>query len=300
MNSILDSVHPDDLAQTENLELMSRHIVDGFIAGRHRSRRKGGGAEFAEHRAYCPGDEIRLLDWRVFGKSDRYIIKQFEEETSLQAIMVVDASGSMGFGMSTATKYSYSRAASLCLARLVLRQNDAAGLAVVGGGVRSFTPPRCQPRHLEVIIESLVKNTPSGATTLSADLNSLTQRIKRRALILLFSDCFDDVDQLGHSLRLLRSRRHEVMLFHVLAPEELSFSFKDRSRFESLENPAHALDLDPVQIREEYLTRLKNFLERVRQVCGESACDYFPVSTDKPVGATLADYLRRRAAAQKL
>src|ERR1700752_3913587 len=136
MNSILESVSPEDLAKTENLELLSQHIVDGFLTGRHRSKHKGGGAEFAEHRAYYPGDEIRLLDWRVFGKSDRYCIKQFEEETSLQAILAVDASGSMDFGMSTASKFVYSRAASLCLARLVLRQNDAGGLAILGGGLR--------------------------------------------------------------------------------------------------------------------------------------------------------------------
>ncbi len=300
MNSILDTVNPADLAQTENLELLSRHIVDGFLTGRHRSKHKGGGAEFAEHRAYYPGDEIRLLDWRVFGKSDRYCIKQFEEETSLQAMLVVDASGSMGFGMSTASKYHFSRAASLCLARLVLRQNDAAGLAIIGGGIRSFTPPRSQPRHLEVLIESLVKAAPSGPTSLAADLGQLAQRIKRRALIILFSDCLDNVEQLAHSLRLLRSRRHEVMLFHVLAPEELSFSFKDRSRFESLERPGQTIDLDPVVVRAEYLTRLKVFLGRVRQACGEAACDYYPLSTDKPLGEALADYLRRRAASLKL
>ena len=299
MHSILDSVDPADLAQTENLELLSRHIVDGILTGRHRSKHKGGGAEFAEHRAYCPGDEIRLLDWRVFGKSDRYVVKQFEEITSLQAIMAVDASGSMGFGMSTMSKYDYSRTACLCLARLVLRQNDAAGLAVVGGGIRSFTPPRSQPRHLEVLIESRVKAAPAGPTTMAADLGQLAQRIKRRALIILFSDCLDDVEKLAHSLRLLRSRRHEVMLFHVLAPEELSFSFKDRSRFESLERPGQTLDLDPVHVREEYLTRLKTFLGRVRQACGEAGCDYYPLSTDKPLGEALADYLRRRAAAQK-
>jgi len=299
MSSILDSVHPDDLAQTENLELLSRQIVDGILTGRHRSKHKGGGAEFAEHRAYCPGDEIRLLDWRVLGKSDRYCIKQFEEETSLQAVVVVDASGSMGFGMSAASKYNFSRAAALCLARLVLRQNDAAGLAVLGGGVRSFVPARSQPRHLEVLIESLVRAAPAGLSSLAADLGQLAQRIKRRALIILFSDCLDDTGNLAQALRLLRSRRHEVMLFHVLAPEELSFSFQDRSRFESLERPGQMIDLDPVAVREEYLTRLKMFLARVRQACGESGCDYFPLSTDRPVGEALADYLRRRAAAQK-
>jgi uncharacterized protein (DUF58 family) len=299
MNSILDSVSPDDLAQTDTLELLSRHIVDGFLTGRHRSRHKGGGAEFAEHRAYYPGDEIRLLDWRVFGKSDRYCIKQFEEETSLQAVLVVDASGSMGFGMATASKYNFSRAAALCLARLVLRQNDAAGLAVIGGGIRSFVPPRSQPRHLEVLIDSLLKAAPAGPTTLAADLGMLAQRIKRRAMIILFSDCLDDVEQLASSLRLLHSRRHELMLFHVLAPEELAFSFRERSRFECLENSGRVIELDPVLVREEYLARLKTFLDRVRHVCGEAACDYFPLSTDRPLGEALADYLRRRAATQK-
>lgn len=299
MNSIFESVSAADLAATDNLELMSRHIVDGFLSGRHRSKHKGGGAEFSEHRAYYPGDELRLLDWRVLGKSDRYYIKQFEEETALQAIVVIDASGSMAFGMSSPTKYHFSRAAGLCLARLVLHQNDAAGLAVIGGGVRSFIPPRCQPRHLDAILNALGKAAPAGPTSLASDLGKLAQRIKRRALILLFSDCFDNVAQLARSLRLLRARRHEVLLFHVLAPEELSFSFRDRSRFESLERPGQAIDLDPVMARDDYLTRLRVFLADLRQACGGAGCDYFPMTTDKPLGAALADYLRRRAALQK-
>jgi len=299
MNSIADFVTPDDLAKTENLELLSKQIVDGFLSGRHRSKRKGGSAEFAEHRAYCPGDEVRLLDWRVFGKSDRYCIKQFEEETSLQAILVIDASGSMGFGMGTMSKYEYSQRAALCLARLVLQQRDAAGLAIIGGGVRCFVPPRSQPRHLDVLIENLRPASPSGSTTLAADLSELIPRIKRRGLIILFSDCFDSVNQLEHSLRLLRSRRHEVLLFHVMAPEELSFSFRQRTRFESLEDEGQKIDLDPIEIRGEYLERLKSFLDHVRHACGETSCDYMPLSTDMPLGEALANYLRRRAATQK-
>jgi uncharacterized protein (DUF58 family) len=299
INSIADFVDPNDLTQTENLELLARHIVDGFLSGRHRSRLKGGCAEFAEHRAYCPGDEIRLLDWRVFGKSDRYCIKQFEEETSLQAILVLDASGSMGFGLETMSKYDYARRAALCLARLVLLQRDAAGLAVIGGGVRSYVPPRSTPRHLEVLVENLRAASPSGPTSLSADLAELAPRIKRRGLIALFSDCFDGVDQLARSLRLLRSRRHEVLLFHVMAPEELSFSFRQWTRFESLEQPEQALDLDPAAIRGDYLARLKAFLGQVRNACGELGCDYFPMVTDKPLGDTLANHLRRRAASLK-
>ncbi len=299
MSSLADYVSPAELAQTESLDLVARQIVEGLYSGRHRSRIKGGSAEFAEHRAYSPGDEIRLLDWRVFGKSDRYYIKQFEEETSLQAILVLDASGSMGFGLSTTPKFNYGRIASLCLARLVLRQSDAAGLAIIGSGIRAFVPPRSQPRHLEILIENLGKAVPAGPTSLAQDLSELAQRIKRRGLILLFSDCFDDVDQLAHSLKLLRSRRHEVILFHVLAPEELTFSFQQWSRFESLEREGQTVDLDPVSVRKEYLNRLQTFVREIRHVCGEASCDYVPFSTGKPVGEALADYLRRRAASQK-
>jgi uncharacterized protein (DUF58 family) len=290
-------VDPIDLAKIEHLELLSKQIVDGFLAGRHRSKLKGGCAEFIEHRAYSPGDEIRLLDWRALAKSERYYIKQFVDETSVQVMLALDASGSMGFGLSTISKFDYARTASLCLARLVLRQGgDAAGLAVLGGGIRAFVPPRTQPRHLEVLIQNLRHVSPSGPGSVAGDLGELAQRMKRRGLIALFSDCFDNVDRLAHSLRLLRSRRHEVLLFHVLAPEELSFSFRQLSRFESLEVEGQRIDLDPASIREEYLARLKIFLGQVRQVCGEASCDYIPLSTDKPLGQTLADYLRRRDA----
>jgi len=299
MNSTAEYVSPADLAKTEYLELISRQIVEGLYSGGHRSRRKGGSAEFAEHRAYSPGDEIRLLDWRVYGKSDRYYIKQFEEETSLQAMLVLDASGSMGFGLSTATKYEYSRMACLCLARVVLRQSDAAGLAIIGEGIRSYVPPRNQPRHLEVLIDHLREGTPSGPTSLAKVLGDLAGRIKRRGLIALFSDCFDRTEELAHSLKLLRSRRHEVILFHVLAPEELAFSFQHWTRFESMEGDGQSLDLDPSSIRREYLARLQTFLGEVRRACGEASCDYVPLSTDKPVGDALADYLRRRVSFQK-
>lgn len=299
MNSIVDFVNPDDLAQTENLELLSKQVVDGFLSGQHRAKRKGGSSEFAEHRAYSPGDEVRLLDWRVFAKSDRYYIKQFEEETSLQALLVIDASGSMGFGMETISKFQFCQRAALCLARLVLQQHDSAGLAIIGGGIRSFVPPRSQPRHLEVLIESVRQSSPSGQTSLANDLAELVPRIKRRGLIIIFSDCFDNVDQLNRSLRLLRSRRHEVLLFHVMAPEELAFSFRERTRFESLEDEAQKVDLDPMDIRGEYLDRLKMFLGQVRHTCGETSCDYAPLSTDQPLGEALANYLRRRAATLK-
>jgi uncharacterized protein (DUF58 family) len=296
MSSLYEFVDPRELLKTENVELLTKRIVDGYLSGRHRSKLKGGSASFAEHRDYTPGDEVRLIDWRVYGRSDRYLIKQFEEDTRLQATLVIDASGSMGFGMGTATKFEHARAACLALARLVLRQSDAAGLAVVGGGVRSYIPPRARASHLNTLIETLRSTTPSGKTTLANDLSELTQRMGRRGLVLLFSDCFDNVENLAHSLKMLRSRRHEALLFHVMAPEELSFSFRDWSRFESLEAEGVGIELDPVSVRAEYLERLQAFLTRLRGVCGEAGCDYVPLVTDKPLGDVLANYLRRRAA----
>jgi uncharacterized protein (DUF58 family) len=299
MNSTADSISPIDLAKTESLELVSRQIVEGLYSGAHRSKQKGGSAEFAEHRAYSPGDEIRLLDWRVYGKSDRYYIKQFEEETSLQAMLVMDASGSMGFGLSTASKFAYSRMACLCLARVVLHQSDAAGLAVIGEDIRAFVPPRNRASHLEVLTERLREAAPSGPTSLAKVLGDLAGRIKRRGIIIIFSDCFDRPEEVAHSLKLLRARRHEVILFHVLAPEELSFSFQQWTRFESLEDAGQIVELDPESVRQEYLEQLKAFLDQIRYACGEASCDYVPLRTDEPIGDALANYLRRRSALQK-
>ncbi len=299
MNSAPEFLSAADLAKTEYLELISRQIVEGLYSGGHRSKQKGGSAEFAEHRAYSPGDEIRLLDWRVYGKSDRYYIKQFEEETSLQAMLVLDASGSMDFGLSTVSKYAYSRMACLCLARIVLHQSDAAGLAIIGEEIRTFVPPRNQPSHLEVVTERLREATPSGAASLPKVLGELAGRIKRRGIIIIFSDCFEQPDELAHSLKLLRARRHEVILFHVLAPEELSFAFQQWTRFESLENNGETVELDPGLIRKEYLARVQAFLGQIRRACGEASCDYVPLQTDEPIGDALAKYLRRRASIQK-
>ena len=204
MNAVRQLIDPDDLAQTAHLQLLSKLRIDGLpFTGRHRSKTKGGCAEFSEHRAYTAGDEVRLLDWRVFAKSDRYVIKQFEEEISLQALLAVDASGSMGFGLSTVTKYDYAKAAALCLARVVLGQRDSAGLAVIGGGLRSFIPPRSRASHLNVLHSALEASSPVGPTTMSDDLSEVARRIKRRGLVLLFSDCFDSPERLAKSLKLL-------------------------------------------------------------------------------------------------
>src|SRR4029079_14394269 len=180
---LYDLLDARDLARVEGLELLASRVVDGLLSGRHRSQLKGGSAEFTEHRGYVAGDEIRLIDWKVFGKSDRYFIKQYIEQTCLQVMVVLDGSGSMGFGLSGTTKFHYARALAACLTRLVLRQSDSAGLAVLGTTLRSYVPPRANPNHFQAILQSLSEAQPGGETSLAHNLTELARRIKRRGLI---------------------------------------------------------------------------------------------------------------------
>ena len=290
---------PDTVAQIGRLELIATRVVEGFISGKHRSPYKGGCVEFSQHRDYSPGDELRLLDWRAFARSDRYYIKQFREETNLQATIVVDASGSMAFGRSTVTKFDYARMAAACLARLMLRQRDAVGLAMIDTKVRFHVPPRSRPGHFQVLVEPLENASAGGETSLADNLADLALRIRRRGLIILCSDCFDDVDRLINIMHQLRLRGHEVLLFHVMAPEELEFPFDRWSRFECLEVDGRRLDVDPTAIRKGYLRRVGEFLDSLQQGCNRIECDYVPITTDKPLGDTLAFYLARRAARMK-
>ena len=287
---------PRDLAQVERLELLASRVVDGLLAGRHRSELKGGSAEFTEHRGYVPGDEIRLIDWKVYGKSDRYYIKQYIEQTCLQVIVALDASGSMAFGLKGPSKFQYARAVAACLTRLVLRQSDSAGLAIFGNG---YIPPRANANHFQAILESLRTAKPSGETSLAANLTGLARRIKRRGLLVLLSDCFDDLDSLKQAIEFLRGRGHEIIVFHTMAAEELTFEFGGWSRFECLEVEGRRLDLDPAVIRGDYLENVRKFLADLKHLCGETGCDYHPLPISQPISVALVHYLKRRMARLK-
>src|SRR4030095_4679134 len=186
------------------------------------------------HRGYVPGDEIRLIDWKVFGKSDRYFIKQYIEQTCLQVIVVLDGSGSMRFGLSGQSKFQYAQCVAACLTRLVLRQSDSAGFAVLGEELRNYVPPRANPNHFQAILQSLKQARPAGQTSLAQNLTGLAMRIKRRGLLVLLSDCFDELDALRQAFQFLRARGHEIILLHTMAREELTFDFAGWSRFDVL------------------------------------------------------------------
>jgi uncharacterized protein (DUF58 family) len=290
-------VDPHVMDQIGHLELLSRSVVDGLLAGKHRSTTKGGCCEFAQHRAYAPGDEIRMIDWQVYARNDRYYVRQYEEETNLQACLAVDTSGSMKFGLSTVSKLDYARRAAACLARLLLHQRDAVGAAVLCEDSPVFVPPRQNASHLQAILHTLQNAKATSGGSLAAQIRACIPRMRRRGLFVLFSDCFGDLDELGKALRVVRARGHDVLVFQILAPEEVHFNFRHWSSFQSLEAPGHKINLDPASVRDEYLKRFRAFLEQLEETVTGIGGDYVRVTTNHDLAETLAYFLRRRTAA---
>jgi uncharacterized protein (DUF58 family) len=286
---------PTALARFGRLELVAKLAVEGVMAGLHRSPFKGVSVEFAEHRQYGPGDEIRHVDWRAYGKTDRYFVKEFEEETNLHAHLVVDSSGSMAYAGRTASKFEHARRLAASLAYLMISQRDAVGLVTCDDSVRALIPPRSAPGHFSVVCQALEETGPGGEAPLSGMLNALAGRLRRRGLVVVLSDGFDDLDALASALRHLRHRRHEVLFFQTLAPEEEEFPFRRPARFRNLENTGHALRVDPAALRAAYLGRFRAFCGGLKERLLAMGADYHKASTAEPVETTLLDYLATRS-----
>jgi uncharacterized protein (DUF58 family) len=276
------------------LELLARLVVEGVMSGLHKSPFKGFSVEFAEHRQYGPGDEIRHIDWRAFGKTDRYYVKEYEEETNLKAYLVVDTSGSMGYAGRTVSKLEYARQLAAGLAYLMISQRDAVGLITFDSAVRSMIPALSAPSHFSILCKSLSDAHPGGETPLSGILHSLAERIRRRGLVIILSDGFDKLDELTNALRHLRHRRHEVIFFHVLAPEEEEFPFRRPARFRNLENQDHRLLVDPAAMRKAYLEKFHAFCAALTENTRAMGADFHKASTAAPLDQTILDYLATR------
>jgi uncharacterized protein (DUF58 family) len=286
---------PSALARFGRLELVARLVVEGVMAGLHRSPFKGFSVEFAEHRQYGPGDEIRHIDWRAFGKTDRYYVKEYEEETNLKAYLVVDASGSMAYAGRTASKLEHARRLAAALAYLMIRQRDAVGLVTTDPNGRGLIPPRSAPGHFSVLCKELEQTHAGGEARLSGALHALAGRVRRRGLVVVLSDGFEDPDGLTTALRHLRHRHHEVLFLHALAPEEEEFAFRRPARFRDLERSARSLRVDPAALRAAYLERFELFCRTLRERLRGMGADYHRASTAEAVEATLLDYLASRA-----
>jgi uncharacterized protein (DUF58 family) len=292
---ILDA---ETIAKLSHLEITARQVVEGFISGLHRSPYRGFSVEFAEHREYSPGDEVRQIDWRVYARSDRFYIKQYEEETNVRAYLLVDSSGSMQYkgehSFQGLSKFEYAQHIAAALAHLMLRQSDAVGMVTFDKSIRRYIPPRSAGTHLHVLLEELARTEPGEETSLAAIFHDLAERIKRRGLIIIISDFFDDVNEIIEAMHHFRYRHHEVMVVHVMADEELSFPFRRWLEFRDLERN-YKLMLDPSSLREEYLRNLHTHLEELAHGCGQLEIDYLQFNTADPYDSVLAGYLGRRA-----
>jgi uncharacterized protein (DUF58 family) len=288
---------PRALSRLKNLSLAARQVVEGYFAGMHRSPHKGFSIEFAEHREYTPGVDPRHIDWRVLGRRDKLYVKQYEEETSLRCYLLLDRSASMGYRSdgTALSKLEYACYLAASLAYLIAYQHDSVGLISHDTSVRDRLPPRQGPGHLRLLLETLEKTQASNETGLSSIFHQLAESIKRRALIIVLSDLFDDPEPLLGALKHFRHSKHEVLVFQVLDPAEVRFPFDDITRIEDLETHRE-VTCDPLVFRKAYLEELTRFLDTIRIGCRSAQIDYVVAQTDQPFDRFLGSYLARRQA----
>jgi uncharacterized protein (DUF58 family) len=295
------TLDPALLARLGPLQVRARKVMEGVLTGLHKSPHHGQSVEFSEHKEYAPGDEIRHIDWRAFAKLDKYYVKRFEMETNLRALLLVDASGSMGYGRGAMTKLQYAAVCAGALAYLLSRQGDQVGLCIAGDGgtwpgVRDFLPFAASATHVQELLRTLESAQGRGPTVLPAAIDFAAEKAGRRALVIVLSDLFDATERAIPALKMLRSRRHDVLLMMTHDREELEFPFDDPTRFLSMEDDRQ-IEAQPRQIRESYLLEMRRFLEGTRKELARADVEVEQIPTDAPPDRVLLKLLARREAA---
>ncbi len=288
---------PKVLDKISRLDLKARLIVEGFVTGLHKSPYRGFSVEFAEHREYVPGDDIRHLDWKVFGRSDRYYIKQYEEETNLVSYVVLDVSESMRYAGNGMTKLDYGCCIAAALSYLIIQQQDSAGMVLFDDEVRSFMPASSNPTHLKNMLQELTRIEPKQKTDLARVFHEVAERLGRKGLVVVISDLFDDPTRILAGLRHLRHRGHDVIVFHVLDHDEVTFPLERITLFEGLEQGPEVI-ADPRALRQGYLDEINGFRKRVRRGCLGDRVDFVEMDTSTTLDVALSSYLASRAARQ--
>ncbi|HXN42366.1 MAG TPA: DUF58 domain-containing protein [Myxococcaceae bacterium] len=289
----MELLNAQTLSKLAGVKLRARAVVDGVLSGLHKSPHQGQSVEFAEHKEYAPGDEIRHLDWKAFGKFDKYYIKRFEHETNLHAVLVLDGSASMGYQSGALSKLEVAKILCGALAYLLVRQQDAAGLAVVTGEGFRDLPARAAAGHLRLVLDELESVAPLGTTDLFRAADHLAEKISRRSLVVVFSDLFDDRQEALKRILHLRARKNDLAIFQIVDPAELTFPFDDPTLFLSMEDE-RKIEVNPREIKQSYLEEFGAFLKSVRTTCAEADVDYELVRTDESLDAVLLRFLARR------
>jgi uncharacterized protein (DUF58 family) len=285
---------PEGLARVGHMELVARQVVEGFLTGRHRSPYHGFSAEYLDHRAYTPGDELRSLDWKMLARSDRYFIKLYEDETNLRAHILLDCSQSMAFKSGAMSKLEYGSYLAAALSYLLLRQNDAVGLFLFDSQIREHIPPRARPTQFRRILDMLDQKVPQGDTDVGAILHEVAERVRQRGLIILISDLIDNEASVASGLQHFRHNHQEVIVFHVLDDAELTFPYDRLTRFKDMEGGGRVV-ANPKSLRARYLARMQAFTEQLKHECFTRKISYNLTNTKEPYAALLAAYLDKRS-----
>ncbi len=290
---------PKTLDKIKRLDVRARVVVEGFITGQHRSPYNGFAIEFAAHREYAPGDDLRHIDWKVWSKTDRLYIKEYEEETNLKCHLIVDCSKSMRYGEQTGwSKFDYAATSAACLGYMMQQQQDSVGMVLFSNKIDKNLKTSSHPSHLKLLLHELEQTEPGETTDVSDPFLALAARIRQRGIVVLFSDLFLDPDELGKSLNQFRLRRHEVIVFHVMHHDELEFPFQDNTLFKGME-VATELHTEPRALRKSYLEAVDDYMTRVKKVCAVAGIDHVLLDTSKPLDGVLSSYLNFRAKSRR-
>jgi uncharacterized protein (DUF58 family) len=289
---------PLTLAKVSGLELQARLIVEGYLSGMHKSPYHGFSVEFAQHREYVPGDDIKHVDWKVYGRTGRFFLKQYEEETNLVCWILLDVSESMRYGSGPVRKYDFACMAAAALAYLVLHQADSVGFVTFDDRVRKLLKPSSQKSHLKEIVHVMNEGAGREKTCMAPLFHDLAERIARRALVFILSDMFDDVSEIQAGLKHLRHKRHEVVLWHILDAAELEFPFQEATLFRGLEQYPELLT-DPRALRRGYLEQVQAFVHDLERACRDQNIDYVQMQPQTPLSVALSSYLAHRQARSK-
>ncbi len=290
---------PKTLDKIKRLDVRARLVVEGFISGQHRSPYNGFAIEFAAHREYSPGDDLRHIDWKVWSKTDRLYIKEYEEETNLKCHLIVDCSKSMQYGETSGwSKFDYAATAAASLGYMMQQQQDAVGMVLFSDRIDKNLKASSHPSHLKLLFHELEQVEPANTTDVSDPFMALASQIRKRGIIALFSDLFLDPDELARALSQFRLRRHEVIVFHVMHHDELEFPFEDNTLFKGMEVDAE-LHTEPRSLRKSYLEAVQRYMVKIKKVCAVAGIDHVLLDTSKPLDGVLSSYLNFRAKSRR-
>ena len=286
-------LNPAVLSKIDNMSLRAKLVVEGYLVGKHKSPYHGFSVEFAEHRTYGQGDEIRHIDWKLYGKTDRHYVKRYEEETNLRSYILLDTSKSMSYKSNNITKLEYGESLSAALTHLMINQKDAVGLILFDNLIRKYIPPKTSKSHKNIIYNSLSKCKAGENTDIQLILDSMADRIKKSGLVILISDLLDDPKKVMKGLNHFRHNKQEVIVFHLIDKQEFNFEFNERTNFTDMET-GETITTDPWHIQYSYQDKIKLFINKYKKECGNQKIDYVPIFTDQGFDIALSEYIRKR------